>query len=64
MFSLQRITNVTDCDVLLARANREKSELTLKKMNDEYSVQNYGSTSVEIEAILQGVIAEIAAQDP
>ena len=63
MFSLHRITTVTDCDVLLARANKEKSELTLKKMNDEYSVENYGSTSVEIEAILQGVIAEIAAQE-
>lgn len=63
MYSLNRITTITDCDVLLAWANKEKSELTLKKINDEYSVENYGSTSIEIEAILQGVIAEIAAQD-
>ncbi|CAM3582882.1 hypothetical protein FSS13T_23580 [Flavobacterium saliperosum S13] len=63
MYSLNRITTITDCDTLLAWANKEKSELTLKKINDEYSVQNYGSTSIEIEAILQGVIAEIAAQE-
>lgn len=63
MYSLNRITTIADCDTLLAWANKEKSELTLKKINDEYSVENYSSTSIEIEAILQGVIAEIAAQE-
>lgn len=63
MYSFSRIATVVDCDVLLTWANKEKSELTLKKINDEYSVGNYGSTSIEIEAILQGVIAEIAAQE-
>lgn len=63
MYSLQRITTIADCDLLLTWANKEKSELTRKKMNEEYDVTNYGTTSVEIEAVLQGVIAEIAAQE-
>ncbi|MCG2611379.1 hypothetical protein LZZ90_07650 [Flavobacterium sp. SM15] len=63
MYSLNRITTVTDCDVLLAWANKEKTGLTRKKMNEEYAVATYGTTSVEIDAILQGVLIEIAAND-
>lgn len=61
MYSLTRITTVADCDVLLAWAEREKSDLAFKKYSVERVTTNYNSTSVEIEAILQGVIAEIAA---
>lgn len=63
MYSLNRITTVTDCDVLLAWANKEKTDLTRKKMNEEYAVATYGTTSIEIDAILQGVLIEIAAND-
>lgn len=61
MYSFSRIDNVADCDILLSRAAKEKSDLTLKKMVDEHTVSNYGDTSVEIGAVLQGVIAELAA---
>jgi hypothetical protein len=61
MYSLNKITTVTDCDVLLAWAEREKSDLAYKKLSVERVTINHSSTSVEIEAILQGVIAEIAA---
>jgi hypothetical protein len=61
MYSLNKITTVTDCDVLLTWAEKEKSDLTFKQLSVERITVNYSSTSIEIDAILQGVIVEIAA---
>ncbi|ESU21406.1 hypothetical protein FEDK69T_24730 [Flavobacterium enshiense DK69] len=61
MYSFSRIENAPDCDFLLTWASKEKADLTLKKLNEEHSVSDYGDTSVEIGAVLQGVIAELAA---
>ena len=61
MYSVTNITTIADCDVLLNVANKEKADLTFKKLSEERLVTNYSTTSVEIEAILQGVVAEINA---
>ena len=61
MYSLNKITSVADCDVLLTWAEKEKSDLTFKQLSVERITVNYSSASVEIDAILQGVIAEIDA---
>ncbi len=61
MYSVSNITTIADCDVLLAMAEKEKSDLSFKKLSEERLVNNYSSTSIEIDAILQSVIAEIAA---
>jgi hypothetical protein len=61
MYSLNRITTVADCDVLLTWAEREKSDLAYKHYTINRITINYGETSVEIEAVLQGVLAEISA---
>ena len=63
MYSLNRITTVADCDVLLTWAEREKSDLAYKHYTINRITTNYGETSVEVEAILQGVNAEIAATE-
>ena len=63
MYSVTNITTIADCDVLLNMANKEKADLTFKKLSEERMVTNYSTTSVEIDAVLQGVIAEIAAVD-
>jgi len=63
MYSVTNLTTIADCDVLLSVANKEKADLTFKKLSEERLVSNYSTTSVEIDAILQGVIAEIAAVD-
>jgi hypothetical protein len=63
MYSLNRITTVADCDVLLTWAEREKSDLAYKHYTINRITTNYGETSVEIEAILQGVNAEITASE-
>lgn len=61
MYSLNKITTVADCDVLLTWAEKEKSDLTFKQISVERVTVNYSSTSIEIDAVLQGVIAEINA---
>ncbi len=61
MYSVTNLTTVADCDVLLTMANKEKADLTFKKLSEERLVTNYRTTSVEIDAVLQGVISEIAA---
>lgn len=63
MYSLNKITTVADCDVLLTWAEKEKSDLTFKQLSVERVTVNYSSTSIEIDAVLQGVIAEINAID-
>ncbi|HSD13507.1 MAG TPA: hypothetical protein VLB74_02545 [Flavobacterium sp.] len=61
MYSLDRISTTTDCDVLLTWAAKEKSDLLYKQYSIDRATDNYSQTSVEIEAILQGVIGEINA---
>ena len=63
MYSVTNLTTIADCDVLLTMANKEKADLAFKKLSEERLVTNYSTTSVEIDAVLQGVVAEIAAVD-
>jgi hypothetical protein len=63
MYSVSNLTTVADCDVLFGMAQKEKSDLNFKKLSEERLVTNYSNTAVEIDAILQGVNAEIAAVD-
>ncbi len=63
MYSVTNLTTIADCDMLLTLANKEKADLTFKKLSEERLVTNYSSTAIEIDAVLQGVIAEIAAVD-
>ena len=61
MYSLNKITTVADCNVLLTWAEKEKSDLTFKQLSVERVTVNYSSTSIEVDAVLQGVVAEISA---
>ncbi|UOK43668.1 MULTISPECIES: hypothetical protein [Flavobacterium] len=61
MYSLNKITTVADCDVLLTWAEKEKSDLVFKQISVDRLTVNYSTTSVEIEAILQGVLVELEA---
>ncbi|WP_415060160.1 hypothetical protein [Flavobacterium sp.] len=63
MYSVSNLTTVADCDVLLGIAQKEKSDLNFRKLSEERLVTNYSNTAVEIDAVLQGVNAEIAAVD-
>ncbi len=60
-YSISGITQVADCDVLLTSAGKEKAELEFKKLSEERMVTKYTTTSVEVDAILQGVLVELSA---
>lgn len=62
-YSIANLTLVADCNSLLAWAAREKADLNYKKITIERVSQKYAETSVGLDAELQGVIAEIAAND-
>ena len=60
-YSISGVTTTEDCDVLLASADKEKAELEFKKLSEERLVNKYATTSVEVDAILQGVLVELSA---
>jgi hypothetical protein len=62
-YSTSKITTVADCDLLLAWSAKEKADLNFKKLSEERLTDNYSTTSVEIDAELQAVVAEIAATE-
>jgi len=60
-YSVNKITTVADCDLLLAWAAKEKADLEFKKLSEERLTNNYSTTSIEIDAELQSVNTEIDA---
>jgi len=62
-YSISNLTLVADCNALVAWAVKEKAELNYKKITLERLTQKYAETSVGLDAEIQGVIAEIAAND-
>ena len=57
------MNGAADCNVLLSWAAKEKADLDYKKLSDARMVQKFTETSQELDASLQGVIAEIAATE-
>lgn len=62
-YSVNNLTQVADCIALLNWAAKEKEDLTFKRLSDERLTRRYAETSQELDAILQGVLAELAATD-
>jgi len=62
-YSVNNLTQVTDCNVLLTWAAKEKADLDFKKLSDERLTVRYTETSQELDAILQGVLAELTATE-
>lgn len=48
---------------MLTLAAREKADLNFKKLSDERLTNRYAETSQELDADLQGVLAELAATE-
>lgn len=62
-YSIANVTEVADCNVLLSWASKEKADLEFKKLSDERLTARYTATSAELDAELQGVVAEISATE-
>ena len=60
-YSISNLTEVADCNELLTWAAREKGDLEYRKLSDERLTARYAETSLEVNADLQAVIAEISA---
>lgn len=60
-YSVSNITVAADCDLLLTSAGKEKADLEFKKLSEERLTNKYATTSVEVDAILQGVLVELSA---
>lgn len=60
-YSVQHLTLVSDCDLALAMATKEKAILNFKKLSDEFSSTKFMETSQEIDADLAAAELELAA---
>jgi hypothetical protein len=60
-YSVNLISTVADCNLLLSLAAKEKSDLEFRKISQERQRSSYAETAVETEAELQTVNAELAA---
>ena len=62
-YSINNLNEVADCNVLLSWAAKEKADLNFKKLSDERMTVRFAETAQELDAVLQGVIAELAATE-
>jgi len=62
-YSITNLNNVADCNVLLAWAAKEKADLNFKRLSDERMTARFAETALELDAVLQGVIAELTATE-
>lgn len=62
-YSVQNLTQVADCDVLLGWAQTEKAALDHKRYSEQYQSTKVTQTVTEIFALLQAFTAEIAIHE-
>lgn len=48
MYSIEKLTQISDCDAVLTWAQTEKENLELKKLNESKLTRNYSNTSLSI----------------
>lgn len=59
-YSLQKITTVEDCDLLLENANNEKGELEFRILSLQRQKESYSTNSFEVSTELQLVQNQLA----
>ncbi|RYG33044.1 MAG: hypothetical protein EOO01_33610 [Chitinophagaceae bacterium] len=62
-YSLNNVSTVADCNVLLSMAAKEMADLEFKRISTERLTTRFAETSISVAAELQGVTAEISATD-
>jgi len=62
-YSLQSLTTVADCNVLLSMAAKEKADLNFRKLSAERTTARFSETATSLAADLQGVMIEISATE-
>jgi hypothetical protein len=59
-YSTERLATIAECDISLASAEKQKSNLEFEKSLLERQVANRGTTSIEVSTELTGINAELA----
>ncbi len=60
-YSVEKLTTPTDCDTLMAMANKEKSALEFRKLSLERNRESYLGRSTQLATDISLVNSEIAA---
>ena len=63
MSTITNLTQIADCNALLAWAGKEKADLVFKRISDERLTVRYADTAQELDALLHGVIVELTATE-
>ena len=62
-YTVTYLTTVADCDLMLAKADQQKSDLNYRKLTLERQKTRFAETAVEVEAELQASNSEATALD-
>ena len=62
-YTVASLTVAADCDLTLAMANKQKSDLMYRKISLERQQKRYAENAIEVESELQTANAEAAALD-
>lgn len=61
-YSITSLTQVADCDTLIAWTAQQQSDLLYEKMGDERTATRYAGTALELDTELQATLLEIESQ--
>ena len=60
-YSVSTLTAVADCDTVLALIEKEKKDLSFRKLSLERQQENYANTTIEVSSEIEAINAELAA---
>ncbi|MFW0716220.1 hypothetical protein [Pedobacter sp. N23S346] len=60
-YSVSTLTAVADCDTVLALIEKERKDLSFRKLSLERQQENYATTTIEVSSEIEVINAELAA---
>lgn len=60
-YSVTTLTKVADCDTVLALIEKEKKDLSYRKLSLERQQENYANTTLEVASEIEVLNAELSA---
>ncbi|WP_316735844.1 hypothetical protein [Pedobacter aquatilis] len=60
-YSVSTLTTVADCDTVLALIDKDKKDLSFRKLSLERQQENYANTTIEVSSEIEVLNAELAA---
>lgn len=60
-YSVSTLTAVADCDTVLALIEKERKDLSFRKLSLERQQENYANTTIEVSSEIEVINAELSA---